>query len=177
MTGTSCSVIDSWNATHMVSPFQKEEKMPKLLIMLTLTALLFVPWGRGAPESEAAPQDTAIATLEWLTDKVTNGRVIFALEHVEEAAQRFTSRGTSLTLPGEGLFAGVTVDVATVSVGGDAIAAVELRDLNGDGSVDWIISYDAALVDSSGSVRVCAQGVDANGEAIEVCGDMQVAQP
>ena len=151
--------------------------MSKLLIMLVLGALLLLPWGLRTPESEAAPQDTAIATLEWLTDKVTNGRVIFALEHVQEASQRFTSRGTSLTLPGEGLFAGVTVDVATVSVGGDAIDAVELRDLNGDGSVDWIISYDAALVDSSGSVRVCAQGVDANGEAVEVCGDMQVAQP
>ncbi len=151
--------------------------MTKLIVALAVLAALAGGFARPASTTESAPQDTAIATLEWLTDKVTNGRVIFALEHVQEAGQRFTGRGTSLTLPGEGLFAGVTVDVATVSVGGDAIDGVELRDLNGDGSQDWIISYDAALVDSSGSVRVCAQGVDANGEAVEVCGDMQVAQP
>ena len=152
--------------------------MTKLLIILTLSALVLVPWGLRTPKTEAAPQDTAIATLEFLTDRVTTGPgVLIALEHVVVAGQRSVAQSTSLSLPAEGLFDGVTVDVATVTVGGAAPAAVELRDLNGDGSLDWIISYDAALIGPSGSSQVCAQGINANGDAVEVCGDMQVAQP
>ena len=161
--------------------------MSKLLILLTLAALLLVPWGLHTSDSEGsevAPGERALARLRWLSSKQSPGTHVEAASKIISGLIDCRSQSTmscppsrSLTLPAVGLFDGVTVDVATVTVGGDALDAVELVDLNGDGILDLVISYDAALVDSSGSVQVCAQGDTTEGVPVEVCGDMQVSQP